>query len=254
MATNGRRAIGYIRRSSRVNMDQGMSRELQENAVGELAARYGVDDLELLWDWGKSGGEGKRHLRPGWLELHRRMEAGGVSIAFGYAADRMARSLLDLLTFYRACEQAGTKVVYHDGGEQDFRTPEGALRLQIMGSIAEFQRAQTVEKAMHRIRRERGERVGRAPYGSRPGDRVDLVIAGFRETGSVRGTASLLNGLKVPSALGRTWSALGGSFPFSGRVVMTGIWMTDIWRTAVVEVETPRGVRGYGKRPIAAVP
>lgn len=48
MATNGRRAIGYIRRSSRVNMDQGMSRELQENAVGELAARYGVDDLELL--------------------------------------------------------------------------------------------------------------------------------------------------------------------------------------------------------------
>ena len=75
MATNGPRAIGYIRRSSRVNLEPGMSWELQVNAIHALAARYGVADLELLWDWGKSGGAEKRHLRAGWAELHRRLEA-----------------------------------------------------------------------------------------------------------------------------------------------------------------------------------
>jgi DNA invertase Pin-like site-specific DNA recombinase len=207
MATNGPRAIGYIRRSSRVNLEPGMSWELQVNAIHALAARYGVEDLELLWDWGKSGGAEKRHLRAGWAELHHRLETGSVQLIFGYAADRMARSLLDLLTFYRACEAAGAKVVYHDGGEQDFRTPEGKLRLQVMGSVAEFQRAQTVEKAkaMHRIRRARGERVGRAPYGSREGDRADLVVVAFREVGSFTGTARRLNEWGVPSFLGRLW-------------------------------------------------
>jgi DNA invertase Pin-like site-specific DNA recombinase len=207
MATNGQKAIGYIRRSSRVNMEPGMSWELQVNAIHALAARYGVEDLELLWDWGKSGGAEKQHLRAGWAELHRRLEAGSVQLVFGYAADRMARSLLDLLTFYRACDKAGAKVVYHDGGEQDFRTPEGKLRLQVMGSVAEFQRAQSVEKAkaMHRIRRARGERVGRAPYGSREGDRPDLVVAAFREVGSFTGAARRLNEWGVPSYLGRLW-------------------------------------------------
>jgi DNA invertase Pin-like site-specific DNA recombinase len=180
------------------------------NAIRELAARYGVADLDLLWDWGKSGGEGKGHLRPGWQELHSRLDAGTVNIVFGYAADRMARSLLDLLTFYRACEKVGAKVVYHDGGEQDFRTPEGKLRLQVMGGVAEFQRAQTVEKAkaMHRIRRERGERVGRAPYGTRDGDRPDLVVQAFREVGSFTGAARRLNAQGIPSALGRQWHCL----------------------------------------------
>jgi hypothetical protein len=69
MATNAPRAIGYIRRSSRIDMDPGMSWALQEGAVRTLAARYGVEDLELLSDWGKSGGYAKRHLRPGWLDL-----------------------------------------------------------------------------------------------------------------------------------------------------------------------------------------
>ena len=207
VATNGRGAIGYIRRSSRVG-DGGMSAEMQEAAVREMAARYGIADLELVTDWGRSGAEDKRHLRAGWVELHRRIGAGTVSIVFGYAADRMGRSLLDLLTFYRACEKAGTKVVYHDGGEQDFRTPEGALRLQIMGSIAEYQRAQATEKmkAAHRIRRERGERVGRLPYGSAPGQDPALVIATYREAGSLNGTARLLNAAGIPSALGRSWS------------------------------------------------
>lgn len=202
-------AVGYLRRSSRVNADPGMSWDLQENAVRTLAARYGVDDLELLWDWGRSGGEGKAHLRPGWNDLHRRLETGKVGMVFGYAADRMARSLVDLLSFYRACDGAGAKVIYHDGGEQDFRSPEGKLRLEIMGSIGAFQRNQTVAKMkeMHRIRRERGERVGRAPYGTRDGDRADLVIETFKTVGSFNGTALELNRMAVPSALGRLWRA-----------------------------------------------
>ena len=236
MATNGRRAIGYIRRSNRVDPEHGMSWELQENAVRALAARYGVDDLELLSDWGKSGGEGKAHLRTGWIELRRRIEAGGVNLVFGYAADRMARSLMDLLTFYRTCDAAGVKVVYHDGGEQDFRTPEGRLRLQIMGSIAEFQRAQTVEKLVesHRIRRERGERVGRAPYGSKPGEDPALVVVAYREAGSLNGAASILNAAHVPTSL-------GGAH----------LWSLDTVR-AILEREAPgtlpRGMR-KGSRP-----
>jgi hypothetical protein len=58
---------------------------------------------------------------------------------------------------------------------------------------------------MHRIRRARGERVGRAPYGSREGDRADLVVVAFREVGSFTGTARRLNERGVPSFLGRLW-------------------------------------------------
>jgi len=176
MATKGPRAIGYIRRSSRANLEPGMSWELQVNAIHALAARYGVEDLELLWDWGKSGGAEKRHLRAGWAELHGRLEAGTVELIFGYAADRMARSLLDLLTFYRACEAAGAKVVYHDGGEQDFRICDMYRDVQpgaagwtgaIHGRCRRTARRPTISPAW-RQDRSVGERRGR----------VNLAIAG----------------------------------------------------------------------------
>jgi hypothetical protein len=76
-------------------------------------------------------------------------------------------------------------------------------------NFAEFVRDMAVEAANENVavRRARGERMGRVPYGERPGDDPAAVVAAYGEAGgSLNAAALLLNRQRVKSWTGRDWT------------------------------------------------
>lgn len=85
---------------------------------------------------------------------------GDVLVA--WKLDRVARSLFDLLTLLRNMQERGIELRTISGGI-DTTTPAGRLMINIMGTLAEFERDLIVERTRAGMDafRKRGGRVGR---------------------------------------------------------------------------------------------
>jgi hypothetical protein len=115
----------------------------------------------------------------------------------------------ELYRVLRVAEAKGTRIVTMKEGTMDPATPIGKAQFGMMAVFAEFERDLAVERAKDNVatRRARGERMGRVPYGERPGDNLAAVLAAWEATHGLQATARSLNGAGVPSWSGRPWSA-----------------------------------------------
>lgn len=214
--------VAYIRRSVSRTGDRGdVSREFQTEAVRALANGDGPSLRIIDGDWGKSGGRKAGHLRAAFLGMLADVEAGKVSTIYAYAEDRLARDVEASVRLLNACERNGVVIVtradtYAPGD------PRARRRFIDEANDNEYALSKMTEKASDTAtkRKERGDVMGRAPYGyqhkmidgrsqlvPREGESPATVVEAFRLTGAYNQAAKLLNGPKgepVVDESGRT--------------------------------------------------
>jgi DNA invertase Pin-like site-specific DNA recombinase len=199
-------ALGYIRQSRRADLDVALSYDAQLAAIRRMAARDGLalEAVTITADMGRSGGAGRERFRPAYRAMLDAMAAGSVDTIYAISMSRIARSVRELLKVYELAVEHKVRLVFDKEGEMRFDQPDGKLRATILAAVYEFERDLAVERAADnvRVRRVRGDLMGRWPYGTRPGEDPAVILAAYRSAGSTfSGAARWLTDHGVPCAL-----------------------------------------------------
>ncbi len=216
----------YIRRSFVDAQSPGdISRDAQRAAVRRLAATDGHNgNLVEYDDWGVSADIAKTAKRTAYTRLLSDMEAGSITAVYAFDVDRLYRDPRDLIRLQDAALRHNVRIVTTGGPLpiNDGDDPAGEA-FAFIGAIfgrMELQKSKKRARAALAARRDRGDRLGRAPYGWRNGRRdgvvvlerdpeVDLVpiLVAYEEAGSVLGACRLLEerGIEAPKG-GKRWA------------------------------------------------
>jgi DNA invertase Pin-like site-specific DNA recombinase len=198
--------VAYIRKSRVFDERAGVSWEVQEAKVRELAAQYGDNGTRLLIlsDWNVSGRKSGK-ARPGYQRLVAMVTAGEASAVYSYNMARLSRSTRDLLDLVHLADERGIPVRLV-ADQFDTSTATGRMLLTVLAAVDEMTADLASEHAKDAVaaRRARGDTLGH-PYGQRPGEDPAAVVAAYRDAGSLLGAARLLNERKVPTRLGGPW-------------------------------------------------
>lgn len=143
-----------------------------------------LNDVETV-DWYEDTASGGNTDRPGLQEMTERLRSCEYDALVVYKADRLSRSLKDLLTVIddvlEPCETAFISVT-----EQfDTSTPSGRLFLQMVGSFSEFERALITERLQEGRRskaQDGGHAAGEVPFGYEKNAAGELVLSDHAET------------------------------------------------------------------------
>ncbi|PSH03358.1 MAG: resolvase [Acidobacteria bacterium] len=146
---------------ARVSTHNGQDPELQLREMREYATRRG---WEIAGEYVDQGVSGSKESRP---ELNRLMldaRQRRVDVIAVWKLDRFARSLKMLVVSLAELEALGVAFVSLRDN-LDLSTPSGRLMFQIIGAMAEFERALIQERVRAGLRnaRSKGKRLGRPP-------------------------------------------------------------------------------------------
>lgn len=209
--------VAAYTRISTHEQSNGYGRDTQRSKIEDWADLNEVEISDWYGDTA-SGGDTDRPGLQNLLDAVRDDECDGVVV---YKADRLSRSLKDLLTIIDdVLEPHGTAFI--SATEQfDTSTPSGRMFLHMIGSFSEFERALITER-MREGRREKaqdgGHATGEIPLGYEKNGEGDLVLSDhgetvrrifrMRENGeTLRGIAGALNADGVPTKRGGDWHA-----------------------------------------------
>ena len=199
--------VAYIRKSRVIDERNGVSWEVQEAKVRELAAGYGDNGsrLVILSDWNMSGRKGAK-TRPGYKRLVEMMASGEASAVYSYNMARLSRSTHDLLELVDLADDKGVPVRLV-ADQFDTSTATGRMLLTVLAAVDEMTADLASEHAKDAVaaRRARGDKIGHPNYGERPGESVAAVIKAYKDAGSVLGAARLLNERRVVTRMGGSW-------------------------------------------------
>ncbi len=159
------RIIIYSRVSTADQADCGVSLEAQAAKLTAYAAVFDLEVVEAIAD----AGESARSLnRPGLqraLAMLKRGEADGLAVT---KLDRLTRSVADWQTLIDGWfgERAG-KQLFSVGDSIDTRTAAGRLVLNVLMSVAAWERETTGERTREALRHKirNGERCGKIRFG-----------------------------------------------------------------------------------------
>ena len=159
------RAVGYIRVSKE---EQCLGPEAQRAMIGRWCQSNGVE-LAATYQEELSGGTAldKRPQLLAALAALAQHDAGVLIVA---KRDRLARDTMATGMIERLAERQGARVLSADGVANG-EGPEAQLMRGIIDLFAQYERAliRSRTKAALQVKRGRGERVGRVPFGSRLG-------------------------------------------------------------------------------------
>jgi DNA invertase Pin-like site-specific DNA recombinase len=200
-------AFGYIRVSGIGQVD-GDGFERQRVAIAAHAARSGLTISRWFEETGVSG-KTEWENRPAWSEM-----VSGLSDVRTIIIERLDRLARDLMVQeHIIADLKMRRISLISTEEPDLGTdePSRVLMRQIMGSIAQYDRAMIVRKlagSRRRIRESRGKCEGRKVYGDRPGEpEVIATMQQLRENGgSFQAIADSLNSSGTLTRYGKHWS------------------------------------------------
>ncbi len=157
------RVFGYVRVSTKEQVESGLGIEAQIKKIKAYCGLYELELVDILIDEGYSG---KTLDRPALKKLIERLEKGeadGVVIA---KLDRLTRSVADMgVLLERVFNE---KQLFSVSENVDTRTPSGRLVLNVLISVAQWERETIVERTKDALRakRARGEKTGGdVPFG-----------------------------------------------------------------------------------------
>lgn len=158
-------AIGYLRTSSAANVGAEKDSERRQRAAIEaFAARSGFDVVDWYYDAAVSGAD-PIDCRPGFAAALERIASNGVRTIIVETANRFARDLIVQETGFRLLRDQGIELIAADSpGSFIEDTPTAALVRQVLGAVAQFEKAALVAKlkgARERKRRQTGKCEGR---------------------------------------------------------------------------------------------
>lgn len=134
-------AVGYIRVSTAMQVQDGFSLDAQEAKIYRECVNRNLFCRGLYIDRGISGGSTQKRL--GLQEMMSELKQGDWVITA--SVSRLARDTVDLLSLSKKIEDMGCHLVVIDLN-LDLTTPSGKLILTLMGSQAQFERELTSER------------------------------------------------------------------------------------------------------------
>lgn len=205
MSRNGKRleAIGYMRTSSAANVGDGKDSEArQRRAIEAYAKSAGMIIVDWFYDAAVSGAD-PIEARPGFATLLARIAGNGVRTVIVETANRFARDLMVQEVGFAMLKELGITLIAADSPASFLDDgPTSKLIRQILGAVAEFDKAMTVAKlkgARDRARRARGKCEGRKSFAEREGGQ-ELVALARRLHHNANGRANSLRAVAAALA------------------------------------------------------
>src|SRR5690242_7037368 len=167
MAAHSRTAVAYYRSSPAANVSAGKDTvRRQRDAVSAYDAAHGLTIVREFHDVAVSGAD-PIDRRPGFVELLAYVHSDGARAILVENAGRFARDLAVQLAGHDLLKARGIDLIPVDAPEH-FRdeTPTAVMVRQILGAVAQFEKAALVQKLRHareRKRAETGRCEGRKP-------------------------------------------------------------------------------------------
>lgn len=208
------RAACYIRVSTEEQAREGVSLAVQEERLRAFVIAKGWELVELFRDEGESA---KNLNRPAIQQLLSRLRSRQFDVVIIYKLDRLTRSVKDLGHLLEVFQKA--KVAVSSLEESiDTTTATGKLLVNILGSVAQWEREANAERTRSAIHHMRAhlQAYSPTPYGfRRTGDRLiaspaeQHVVALMRQLraagASLRAIARELSRRGITSRGGRPW-------------------------------------------------
>ncbi len=171
------RVIGYVRVSTEEQATSGVSLAAQADKIRAYCALYDLELLEIIEDAGASA---KTLDRPGIqrvLGALRGGQAQGVVVA---KLDRLTRSVADMAAL--VCDYFGEragKSLFSVADSIDTRTAAGRMVLNILVSVAQWERETVAERTRDALRhkRARGEVFNHVPLGYERQGKTLIAVA-----------------------------------------------------------------------------
>ena len=185
-------AIGYTRSSSAANVGEDKDSVVrQRKAIQAYANKAGYTIVAWFDDPAVAGADAI-DIRPGFAGALEQIAGNGVRTIIVETANRFARDLIVQETGFRRLQADGMTLIAADKPDSFVDdTPTAVLVRQILGAVAQFDKAMTVAKlrgARERKRRKTGGKVeGRKTYAEKNPVMVDLA----RKLGEQRPRLSL---------------------------------------------------------------
>lgn len=159
------RAVGYVRVSSDKQANGGVSLEAQTSRIQAMATVQDAALVDTIIDAGESA---KSLNRPGMVRLLAMIESRQVQTVIVAKLDRLTRSVRDLADLLERFERRNVSLV-SVSESLDTGTAAGRLVLNVMMSVAQWEREAIGERTREALRHKRakGLRVGGIPFGYR---------------------------------------------------------------------------------------
>lgn len=160
------RIIGYLRVSTDQQADSGLGLEAQRRAIMEYANKHKVNSYEFFEDAGLSGTLAL-DKRPGMLSAIASLKKGDILAVA--KRDRLGRETLVVAMIEAAVKRKGARVISAAGEGTESDDPASALLRHMIDGFAVYERliigART--KAALKTKKDKGQRVGHIPFGSK---------------------------------------------------------------------------------------
>src|SRR3990170_3730076 len=152
------KALAYFRTSSASNVGADKDSERrQREAVTSFARRNGYEIVGEFYDAAVSGADAI-DARPGFQNMLKRIEGNGVRTIIVETASRFARDLMVQEVGHVRLRERGIDLIAADNPSSFLDdTPTAKLVRQVLGAIAEFDKAMTVAKLRGARERKRAQ-------------------------------------------------------------------------------------------------
>lgn len=205
---NEKVALLYARVSTQLQVNDGVSLDVQERQLQQAAELAGYTKFEIVREEGRSGKSITG--RPALTAALKRLDSGDASALFVTRIDRLARSTKDFLSIIDRANANGWRLVMLDLN-LDTASYQGRFVVTIMSALAEMERGIIAErqKDVHKDRRARGIKWGvdMGPK-NKTSDEVKSKIRSYKSSGlSFHEIARRLNNDGVPTQNGGKWYA-----------------------------------------------
>lgn len=149
------KALLYARVSTIMQVEDGVSLDVQERTLRQAGEMYGFTESELVKEEGRSGKSVSG--RPKLIDALKRLDNKEADALIVTRIDRLARSTKDFLDIVDRANKNGWRLILLDLN-LDTSTYQGRFVVTIMSALAEMERGIIAERAkdIHKDRRERG--------------------------------------------------------------------------------------------------
>jgi DNA invertase Pin-like site-specific DNA recombinase len=200
------KALLYARVSTAMQVNDGVSLDVQERQLINAAEFHGFAEWEVIREEGKSGKNVKG--RPVLQSALRRLEAKEVDALIVTRIDRLARSTTDFLEIVDKAAKQGWRLIMLDLN-LDTSTYQGRFVTTVMSALAEMERGiiASRQKDVHKDRRDRGIVWGKdmGPMNKTPQEVKDRILSERDNGASLRKIATDLNKDNVFTDRGGVW-------------------------------------------------
>ena len=206
MDENKELALLYARVSTQLQVNDGVSLDVQERQLQQAAELAGFTEVELVREEGRSGKSISG--RPALTDALKRLDKGEAKVLFVTRIDRLARSTKDFLSIIDRANTNGWRLIMLDLN-LDTATYQGRFVVTIMSALAEMERGIIAERQrdVHKDRRARGIvwGVDMGPKNKTPEEIKQRVLSERASGASYKTIADGLNRDEIPTQNLRKW-------------------------------------------------